>query len=105
MSEVSPPKPTSPEKERDTEDGPTPGRTLALGGLRRVYKSRQKVKERKPVVSRRTRGDDEGSDAESDEEDYPVTQNTSNHYTLNMPGPAPQQSDLPYILLGYVVVF
>lgn len=107
MSEVSPgpPKPTSPVKGGDTENDSTQGRAVALGGLRRVFKSRQRMKERKLVATRRMQGDEEGSDVDSDEDDYgPVTQNTSNHYTLNMPGPAPQQSDLPYILLGYVFV-
>ncbi len=105
MTEVSPPKPAYPDKGGDAEEDSTQGRAVALGGLRRVYKSRQKMKERKLVVTRRTQGDEEGSDADSDEDDFvPVTQNTSNHYTLNMPGPVSQQSDLPYILLGYVLL-
>ena len=105
MTEVSPPKPANTEKGDSAEDNSTQGRAVALGGLRRVYKSRQKMKEKRLVVKRRAQGDEEGSDADSDEDDYvPVTQNTSNHYTLNMPGPVPQQSDLPYILLGYVLL-
>lgn len=32
------------------------------------------------------------------------TYNTSNHYTLNMPGPAQPKNDTPYVLLGYVQV-
>ncbi|OCB89243.1 hypothetical protein A7U60_g3610 [Sanghuangporus baumii] len=31
-----------------------------------------------------------------------VTRNTSNHYTLNMPGPPPVKTDTPYVLLGYL---
>jgi hypothetical protein len=29
-----------------------------------------------------------------------VTQNTSNHYTLNMPSAPAPQSDMPHVLLG-----
>lgn len=51
--------------------------------------------------------DDSDEDEDSDDEGRvtPLTQNTSNHYTLNMPGPAPPQSDLPYVLLGYLQFF
>ena len=55
---------------------------------------------------------DEEDEDNSDEDEYDedgsprksltrtVTRNTSNHYTLNMPGPAPTKGDAPYILLG-----
>jgi hypothetical protein len=95
MSEVSPPKP---------EEGT---RAMALGGMRRVYNSRRKRSKEKlrVVVSSRGSGDD-GSDDEEDEHSdrriAPRTLNTSNHYTLSLPSPAPPQSDLPYILLGCV---
>ena len=51
----------------------------------------------------------EGSSAgeESEEEGgalTPITQNTSNHYTLNLPAPAPPKSDTPYVLLGCVAM-
>ena len=81
------------------------GRRVATGGLRRVYNQRRKRQEnRLAVASNRRAGDEDdvasGSESEGEGTVTPLTQNTSNHYTLNMPAPAPQ-SDLPYVLLGY----
>ena len=82
------------------------GRPVATGGLRRVYNQRRKRQENRLVAARNRRAGDEddlASGSESEEGTVtPLTQNTSNHYTLNMPGPGPAQSDLPYILLGYL---
>lgn len=79
-------------------------RPVATGGLRRVFKQRNRRQESR-LITRRHR-EEEGSASEGDSEDEkaaaPVTQTTSHHYTLNMPGPAPQPSDLPYVLLGHV---
>jgi len=85
------------------------GRPMATGGLRRIYNQRRKRQENRPVATKNQRARDENevaSDSESEEEGTvtPLTQNTSNHYTLNMPAPAPPQSDLPYILLGYFFI-
>ena len=77
-------------------------RSLAVGALRRVYK-RRNGRERSQVRRHRSRVDDEDSSAaesDGDEGSYgPVTQKTTNHYTLNMAGPG-AQSDLPFRLLG-----
>ena len=102
MPDASPPRPPSPEKEGDED------RAIALGGLKRVYNSRQKArsKSKLAIVTMRKGVEDHDSSDDSDEEIVrdvtPITQNTSNHYTLNLPGPAPTRSDLPYVLLGYV---
>ena len=95
---------SKPERDADT------GRPMATGGLRRIYNQRRKRQENRPVATRNRKAegeDDIASDYESEEEGTvtPLTQNTSNHYTLNMPAPAPLQSDLPYILLGYFFPF
>ncbi|TCD63094.1 hypothetical protein EIP91_005998 [Steccherinum ochraceum] len=128
MSEPSPPPPRAAVAEKpngkakahaqDEEDEDREGRAIATGGLRRVFKSRQKARERSrlAVVVRRgkSRGrfsDDEESggedeDGEDEDEEYEaVVRNTSNHYTLNVPAPAPPKSDTPYVLLGYLQVF
>ena len=99
MADSSPARP-SPEKEKGEEKGDEAERSLAVGALRRVYK-RRTGREKSLVRRHRSRVDDEGSSAgESDGEDYaPVTKMT-NHYTLNMPGPATPPSDLPFRLLG-----
>lgn len=94
MTEVSPPK--SEEKGQ---------RLVALGAMRRVFKSRQQARNNRISVLQSREGEhDGGSGSESEDESgeriAPVTQNTSNHYTLNLPSPPPPQSDLPYILLG-----
>ena len=44
--------------------------------------------------------EDNEDDRGSSRKGRTVTRNTSNHYTLNMPGPAPVKTDTPYILLG-----
>jgi len=83
---------------------------MALGAVRRVYRSRQRARVRSRAPRGKSRGlEQDGSDVsdESDDEDERgvVTQNTSNHYTLNLPGPSPPRSDLPYVLLGYLQFF
>ncbi len=94
MSEVSPPKPEEPKSER--------GRPIATGALRRVFRARQKVNGRQ--LSKTDGHDEEDGDLDSEEENdravTPINQNTSNHYTLNLPSPPAPQSDTPYILLG-----
>ena len=86
----------SPVKEKDHE------RPVAGGALRRVYRQRTN---RSYTRRRREQEDAEGSsgsDSEDDSNAGPMTRKTSNHYTLNMPAHPAPQSDLPYILLGYV---
>ncbi|KAH0590165.1 Nucleus export protein BRL1 [Termitomyces sp. J132] len=79
------------------------GRAMAVGGLRRVYNTRKKtqiLQSSRRRTMRSVGSEDDVSD--SGEETEPVVQNTSNHYTLNMPAAPAPQSDLPYILLGYL---
>jgi len=95
MSEASPPKTEASDKENR--------RIVATGALRRVFNSRQKVHAQNhlDVSSRDDPG--YGSGEESDDSAglvRPVTQNTSNHYTLNMPSVPTPQSDMPHVLLG-----
>jgi hypothetical protein len=81
------------------------GRTVAAGAMRRVYNSRQKSRDRRVVRRQTEEGENEDLErSDSDDETVgphqPLTQNTSNHYTLNLPATPPHQPDLPYILLG-----
>ncbi len=88
----------SPVKEKDHE------RPVAGGALRRVYRQRTN---RSYTRRRREHEDAEessGSDSEDGSNAGPMTSKTSNHYTLNMPAHPAPQSDLPYILLGYVIL-
>lgn len=101
MSEISPLK----YEERDTDQV----RPVATGAMRRVYKQRVKPPSSKLRESRRQEDDldsDPGSGSENDEDNGSIVpirrQNTSNHYTLNMPAHPTPQSDTPYILLGFV---
>jgi hypothetical protein len=95
MSELSPPKSEASEKEN--------GRIVATGALRRVFNSRQKARTKSQhVVSLRDDlgyGSDEEIDSDT-EHVGPVTQNTSNHYTLNMPANPAPGADTPQVLLG-----
>ncbi|KAL0945560.1 hypothetical protein HGRIS_014721 [Hohenbuehelia grisea] len=70
---------------------PEEGRAIAVGGMRRVYNARRRKAMKEQL----------GEDSD-DESVTAVTQNTSNHYTLNMPSPRP---DLPYVLSGYLQFF
>ncbi|KAF9229812.1 hypothetical protein BS17DRAFT_771955 [Gyrodon lividus] len=97
MSDLSPPKAEETEKEN--------GRAVATGALRRVYNLRQKAR-----TKSRSKNEDPEHTSEDDSEDdrglaKPLTQNTSNHYTLNMPSAAAPQSETPYVLLGYLQFF
>lgn len=95
MAESSPPGPI----EHDTNDTP---RAVATGALSRVFKSRQKARDKSRRSTAKDVGDDDGEDSDDSDDDptRPLTQTTSNHYTLNVPAPLLPQSDLPYILLG-----
>jgi len=98
MSEVSPYKT---EELKQAENG---GRVMAVGALRRVFRSRQKSRDPRSARRGEENGEDDVFDSDDDEDERGlVPQSTSNHYTLNMAAPPPPQSDLPYILSGYVV--
>ena len=105
------------DEDEENEENVSPERRLiSNAALRRIARRRKQDGGSRRMKSRlrdlvRVGGheEDEGS---SDEEGYDgdgsprksraLTQNTSNHYTLNMPGPAPARNETPYILLGYV---
>lgn len=98
MTEPSPPRPH--------ETGVDGRRTMALGAVRRVYKSRQKARGRalgntmEESNGESSSGSDDGSDEERSRSRQPHVRKLSHHYTLNMPSPAPQKADTPYVLLG-----
>ncbi|KAI0307529.1 Di-sulfide bridge nucleocytoplasmic transport domain-containing protein [Multifurca ochricompacta] len=99
MAEPSPPKP----QETNTDGR----RTMALGAVRRVFKSRQKA--RSKALARTVEENSEESSASDDESDdehlvsrRSRVQKLSHHYTLNMPSPPPSKTDTPYVLLGYL---
>lgn len=99
MVEPSPPKPQ--------ETGVDGRRTMALGAVRRVFKSRQKTRGRTLGHTVEDEGgessvSDDGSDEEHFKARQPHVRKLSHHYTLNMPSPAPLKADTPYVLLGYL---
>ncbi|KAG5646894.1 hypothetical protein DXG03_001970 [Asterophora parasitica] len=100
MSEASPHK--GDEAQSPKQGGEGSGRAVAVGGLRRVYNARKKTRSFQMARRRETDEREDEDVFDSDEEDAALVQNTSNHYTLNMPAAPPTQSDLPYILLGYL---
>jgi hypothetical protein len=78
---------------------------MALGAVRRVFKSRQKARGRAlGHTVEEDGGESSVSDDGSDEEHFkalqPRVRKLSHHYTLNMPSPAPLKADTPYVLLG-----
>lgn len=103
MSEASPPKQEAARTSSNPDDGEEGGRPVSTNALKRVFKARQK--RRAPLTVSR-RAVDDGLEDETDEEDgqpHAVTQNTSHHYTLNMPSAPANTSELPFLLLGYVL--
>ncbi|KAJ7151632.1 Di-sulfide bridge nucleocytoplasmic transport domain-containing protein [Mycena filopes] len=110
MREASPPKPdaASPEASSSSSSSSSGSRKVATGGMRRILKSRMKSALSMSTVPEAAGTQDPYSDTDDDEGAEgpgPLTRTTSNHYTLNMPSPAAPQSDLPYILLGYLQFF
>jgi hypothetical protein len=101
MNEASPAKDLAPAQE-EPETSSDSSRPVAAGALRRVYNRRKRGDTRSR--SRRAGQDEDTSNSESDgEEDDRIARrpkSTSNHYTLNMPAPAPPTSETPYVLLG-----
>lgn len=93
MSELSPPK----SDENDTAEG---ARAVATGALRRVLKSRERARSKSRLAVARNAEDESGSESDEDGQLARRPQNTSNHYTLNLPSAPAPQSDTPYILLG-----
>ncbi|KAH8799616.1 Di-sulfide bridge nucleocytoplasmic transport domain-containing protein [Flagelloscypha sp. PMI_526] len=83
-----------------------PRRAVATGALQRIYKARHRSRSRRRNNPARSSGEDVASDSEEDD-DYDPRQSvtTSHHYTLNMPSAPAPQSDVPYILLGYLQFF
>lgn len=100
MADISP--------QRVEERKVDPGRAIAPGAMRRVYNSRQKSRD--PRIFKRPAEEGEISDPDRFDSDddaaklalRPLTQTTSNHYTLNLPATSSHRSDLPYVLLGYL---
>ncbi|KAK2462103.1 hypothetical protein APHAL10511_006566 [Amanita phalloides] len=94
MSDASPAKTEEATKESS--------RSMALGGLRRVYNQRQKA-----VLRRKKEqdGDSESGDEFDENSSNSMAHNTSNHYTLNLSAPSVPQPDMPYVLLGYLQFF
>ncbi|KAJ7480064.1 Di-sulfide bridge nucleocytoplasmic transport domain-containing protein [Mycena galericulata] len=102
MREASPPKPEA------AGVSPEGSRKVATGGMRRILKSRMKSAMSTSTLPERRDEGDPFSDSEDEAEpagQLARTTSTSNHYTVNMPAPAAPQSDLPYILLGYLQFF
>jgi hypothetical protein len=97
MAEPSPPK-----LQETRADG---RRAMALGAVRRVFRSRQKVRSRvhahgNEEDSETSLASDDGSDDERLSSLRPRVGKLSHHYTLNMPSPPQPKADTPYILLG-----
>jgi hypothetical protein len=109
----------------------TAERVVATGALTRVFRSRQKQKGGTPRGGGRSRRRDEDDEDETDGDDVtetdgegelipatprrrkglqksysePITTtaNHNHHYTFNVPTPQLSHSEIPYVLLGYVV--
>ena len=89
MSDLSPPQ---------TEENEN-GRAVAAGGLRRLYRSRQKARAL-PHPRRNDKNLEQINEDDCEDDRIVRPQNMLNHYTINMPpAPAPRP-DTPHVLLG-----
>ncbi|EJD04486.1 uncharacterized protein FOMMEDRAFT_19705 [Fomitiporia mediterranea MF3/22] len=88
-------------------------RLISNAAVRRIARKRKdgRARSRSNRIrkgSRATDADEEDDSVDEEDEDgsprkgRALTRNTSNHYTLNLPGPPPVKTDTPYILLGYL---
>lgn len=100
MGEPSPVRPEDTSKSSEED----PSRAVSLGGMRRVFRSRQK--RAKSRIRTTVEDDHSEEETESETENRVVRsksagpQTLSNHYTLNMPSTPAPKSDLPYMLWG-----
>lgn len=112
---------TSRNDKQDIENEIPERRLISNAAVRRIKRSQKMSKPRSLNRSRSDRqaagaqvmdGDEDDDEDSADDDGFendgssrklrlkPVTQNTSNHYTLNMTGPGPAKADTPYVLLG-----
>ena len=90
-------------------------RRISNAAVRRLARKRRDARshtrtKRQRDTSKASYSDEEDASGDDDEDSdggspvkgrqRAVTRNTSNHYTLNMPGPPPVKTDTPYVLLG-----
>lgn len=109
MNEVSPniPKTQQQAPEESPSKSEKESRVVALGGIRRVFRSRYGNAVSKKHGLDADDADGESVDSEDEQSDYetrvikPPKSTTNNHYTLNLASTAPAtKSDLPYTLSG-----
>ena len=109
-------------EEEEDGDGDTSfeRRVISNAAVRRIARRRKQDRgaghRTKSLLRELIRSGDAGEvvgEYSSDDDDYngrhdgkgrAVVPTTSNHYTLNMPGPAPAKNETPYVLLGYVYI-
>jgi hypothetical protein len=87
------------------EEEDQPSRPINLGAVKRVRKQRQQQLARRHRNARDSGDEADDSSSDSDSQRRKQLTSHSTHYTLNMPGSAPQPSHLPYTILGSVSAF
>ena len=111
MAEASPPRAEPPQDEKKPIREEEQDRRIATGGMRRVWKSREKAKGRSKLALVKAHVETESEESEEEREGSSKaasktrnTQHHSNYYTLNLPSASSLATDGPYIMLGYVSV-
>ena len=95
---------SSSERDHSVESSSSSSRPVATGAITRVFKSRQKEKQRLQTRRRTPHIEEEVEEEPSSEDDHvdrPQKLVSNNHYTLHMPSPVLNHSDIPYLLLGF----
>ena len=112
MSEASPKIPKI--QQQTQEDSPCKpekeSKVVALGGIRRVFRSRHGKATSKQYNVNTDDADEESVNSEDEEQSdregrviVPAKSATNNHYTFNLASSAPPtKPDLPYMLSGWV---
>jgi len=97
------------ENEHQLEEDSPEKRLISNAAVRRLARKRNnKGRSNRDRGGSRLAEEEDAEDSEDDGYDSdgsprrPITQSTSNHYTLNMPGPTQHRTETPYVLLGYL---
>lgn len=93
--------------EEQQEEGSPEKRLISNAAVRRLARkrtnkgrsNRDRGGSRLAEVEDAEESEDEGYDSDGSPR-RSVVQSTSNHYTLNLPGPSTQKPETPYVLLG-----
>lgn len=88
-----------------TSTAVVPSRQVSQSAVKRVYRSRVRARSRLSRRAKEDEDDETGSEEEYDDQIAGNTVTSNHHYTFNMPSLPTSKSEVPYMLLGYVLCY